>query len=85
MVGIGYLSAVTDDDDTVEVGEPEVGYLYALAILGLYRQLASQETGTGYGRYQKEVDRWEYEVEKRRRQVRMDIPAITIKLPWWRY
>lgn len=80
IIGIGYLSAVTTEIGTTEVDEPRIGYLYALAILGLYRQLAAKEVGTASERYQREIARWEREAEIRRRRYRMPLPEKTVKV-----
>lgn len=79
IIGMGYLSTVSGSEET-EVDEPRIGYIYALAILGLYRQLASKEVGTASERYQREIARWEREAEIRRRKYRMLLPEPTIKI-----
>lgn len=79
VIGMGYLSTVSGSGET-EVDEPRIGYIYALAILGLYRQLASKEVGTASERYQREIARWEREAEIRRRKYRMPLPELTVHI-----
>jgi hypothetical protein len=83
LIGLSYLSQVSDDDDTIELDEPQVQLIYAMVVMELYRALAAGEIGTDGEKYQKQVARWEQEVEELQETQGMVLPNRTLKISGW--
>ena len=84
LIGMGYLSSVSAESDTMEIDHPQTELLYASAIHYLYRQMMSRSPSQSQPAIQDMMNYWDYETQKLRRRVSASLPSLIRESPGWR-
>jgi len=81
LIGIGYLSSVSADTDTMELDDPQTELLYAEAACFLYRRSLAKSPSETQGVYGLLLAYWENEVHRWRNRVGMGVPPTKRNAP----
>lgn len=81
--GLAYLSALSADTDTVEVGAPQTEIIIAQAVVNLLQSRPFGEPSMSEATYQQALAQWQWNLQDAKRRYRMKMPERSLISRAW--